>query len=590
MTTVQASIGYQSGDLWAYVFKLLHLRWVITASGFKRAKPLRKLLTIGLGLLILAFCAGTYILISSLLRQLDSPLILGSGIDPVGLRDAMSAAILSGIFLIILLVSFRLLLQALYLAKDMDFLLTAPIPIRAVFVSKLLDAILPSFILVLVLGLPFLVSLGVTGGYRFVYYPLVLVVMALLALAAAGVSSLLVMAVVRIFPAKRVAEVLTLLGGILVIGLSQSVNFMGNSLESLSAEQISAGAGALSRLGSAWSPLAWGGRSLVDLGQGRWFSGMVFLALTAGLSAVVFWLALTMAERLYYTGWASLQMGTQRKRNHRRSDRRDISGQAGAGYLRGLLPSEVLAIVVKDLKLLRRDLNNLSQVIGGLIMGVVFAVMLLRGGGQSAAGRGDAPAVFMSLVQSAMAYGSMVIGLFVGWALLARLALVAFSMEGRSYWVLKTAPISAGKQLAAKFVMAYLPALILSWIYLLAIALLQRASLAILLYGLPSIALILAGLGGINLAFGVRSANLTWTDPRKMESGVTGLASTVASIVYQLVTLLLFFGPPIGFPLLGLSEGAGMVAGLLAGGTVALLCTFLPLALVRERVYRIGEE
>jgi ABC-2 type transport system permease protein len=245
---------------------------------------------------------------------------------------------------------------------------------------------------------------------------------------------------------------------------------------------------------------------------------------------------------------------------------------------------------MKDLKVMRRDLANLSQVIGGLIMGIVFAVMLLRTGGQAPAGKGEAPAAFMSLLQSAMVYGSMAIGLFVGWVLLARLALVAFSMEGRSYWMLKTAPVSAGKQLAAKFVMAYLPALILSWIYLLGIALLQRASLTTLLYGLPSIALLLAGLGGINLALGVRGVNLTWTDPRKMESGVAGCTGLAASVVYQLGALVLFFGPPIGLPLLGISEGVGMLAGLLLGGTVALLCTFVPLAMVKERVYRIGEE
>ncbi|OGN94048.1 MAG: hypothetical protein A2Y88_04705 [Chloroflexi bacterium RBG_13_48_10] len=75
-----------------------------------------------------------------------------------------------------------------------------------------------------------------------------------------------------------------------------------------------------------------------------------------------------------------------------------------------------------------------------------------------------------------------------------------------------------------------------------------------------------------------------------MENGVAGVVGTIASIVYQLVTLVLFFGPPLGFPLLGLSEGSGMLVGLLAGGTVALLCTFQPLKLVKGRVSTIGEE
>jgi ABC-2 type transport system permease protein len=261
-----------------------------------------------------------------------------------------------------------------------------------------------------------------------------------------------------------------------------------------------------------------------------------------------------------------------------------------ATTFRRLLPPEVLAIMMKDFKQIRRDLSNMSQVIGPLIMGIVLTVMLLRSGGEPPAGRGEAPTLFMSLFRSAMSYGSMVISLFVGWGLLARLALIAFSMEGRSYWILKTAPVSAGKQLAAKFLMAYLPPLILGWIYLLGVALLQNAPSTTILYGLPSIALILAGLGGINLAFGVRGVNLTWTDPRHMENGVAGFLGIITSVVYQLTTLLLFFVPPLGLPLLGISEGTGMMVGLLAGGTVALLCTILPLALVKERVCRIGEE
>jgi hypothetical protein len=137
--------------------------------------------------------------------------------------------------------------------------------------------------------------------------------------------------------------------------------------------------------------------------------------------------------------------------------------------------------------------------------------------------------------------------------------------------------------------MAYLPALFLSWIYLLGVAVLMHTAFTTVLYGLPSIALILAGLGGINLVLGVCGVNFTWTDPRKMEKGIIGILATIISIVYQLVTLLLFFGPLLGLPLLGISEGTGMLVGLLAGGAVALLCMILPLALVKERVYQIGE-
>jgi ABC-2 type transport system permease protein len=589
MITLDTSISLNTGSLWAYVSKLLHLRQVTLVSGFKRAKPLIKVLDIGLVLLVVGVAVGCYLLSNAILKELNSPAIVQSGINLAALMDAIPALIISLAFILTMMASFRVLLQALYLARDMDFLVAAPIPIRAVFLTKLLEAILPNFILVLVFGLPVLLSIGVARGYHFTYYPLLLVILVFLSLAAAGISSLLVMAVVHLIPAKRVAEVLTFLGAFLIILLSQSFNLMGDRLKDISPEQITSGASLFTRLNNPLIPLAWGGRSLVEFGQENWFSGGIFLALTLGVSGIVFWLTLRTAERLYYTGWASLQVGTQRKKRHTVSAR-DDENKLGNNLLGRWLPAQVGAIVAKDFKQIRRDLNNLSQVIGALIMGVVFGVMLLRSGGEPSVGQGNAPDQFMAILRSAMVYGSMVIGLFVGWCMLARLALVAFSMEGRAYWILKTAPISSGKLLAAKFLMAYIPSLILSWIYLIAIALLQEPPLDIVLYGLPSIALILAGLCGINLAFGVRGVNLTWTDPRKMENGVAGLAGTIISVIYQLVTLVLFFGPPLGFPLLGISEQIGMLVGLLAGGALTLLSTFMPLNMIKERVSHIGED
>lgn len=589
MTSMEASNGIQPDNLWSYLLKLIRLRWVIFYSGFKRAKPLRKFFTVFLGLLIIGVFIGSFVMTAFLLRLLNSPLISESGIDLASLVDAIPVLIVSGAFLAILLTSFGVLLQALYLANDMDFLLAAPIPIRAVFLSKLLQAVLPTFLLFMLFGLPVLFGLGVANGYHILFFPLVLVVLAFLSLAAAGISSLLVMAVVRILPAKRVAEILAFLGAIFAMICSQWSNLTGMNNGTVSPEQISQGTQVISTINSNWSPLTWGGRGLVDLGEGRWLSGIFFLTLTLVLSGSVFWFTLRAAERLYYTGWASIQVGTQRKKAIRGVDRRQKSGARVDIFLR-MLPPEVRAIMLKDFLGLRRDLRNMSQLVTPLIMGIVFSIMVLRSGGEPPAGRGEAPLWFMDLFRSSLAYGSMVISLFVGWTLLSRLALISFSMEGKSYWIIKASPVSARQQLVAKFLIAYLPALILGWLFLLVIAVLQRAPPGTILYGFPSVALILAGLDGINLAFGVRSADLNWTDPRRMSGGASGCLAMVASVAYLLITLLLFFAPPIGLPLLNISEWIGQLIGLLVGGTVALLCTIVPLALVKDWVYRIGEE
>ncbi len=139
-----------------------------------------------------------------------------------------------------------------------------------------------------------------------------------------------------------------------------------------------------------------------------------------------------------------------------------------------LLPAPVRGIIWKDFLLLRRDLRNLSQLISPLIFGVIYSFMLFRTGGQPPAGQGDAPDWFMNSFRILLSYGNVGMSLFVGWWLLGRLSGMAFSSEGRNYWMLKAAPVRPGYLLAAKFLVAYLPTLALGLFFLVGISLLQK--------------------------------------------------------------------------------------------------------------------
>ncbi len=559
---------------------------MLFVTGFRRASGRRKIGIIVLALLLVGAFAGSFFLTRFLVGLLKSPEVLQSGVDLAPLMDIIPQLAVSATFLGILITSFGVLLQALYLSGDMDFLLSAPIPIRAVFLTKLLQAILPNFALVLLLGLPVLFGLAAAGGYNFLYYPLVLVVLASLALAAAGVSSLLVMAVARVVPARRVAEVLGIVSAVFIMVTSQWRNLMGGQESDLTPEQLAAGTQLLSRFNNPWSPLTWGGRGLVDLGEGRWLSGILFLALALGVAGAVFWFALNTAERLYYSGWASMQVSTRRKKSPHEARQ---STRASSPGLLGLLPQEMRAVLRKDFIEMRRNLRNLSQLVSPFIMGVVFSVMLLRGGGEPPPGRGEAPTVFIEGFRAFLTYGSVAISLFVSWSLITNLALISFSMESHSYWLIKTSPIRPWRLLASKFLMAYLPTLALAWVFLLVIALLQKMPPATVLYSLPAMALILAGLTGIDLALGVRGANFTWTDPRHMGGGGAGCLALIFGMIYIAVAALLFFGPPIAAPLLGMKEILGQGIGLVIGSAAALLCAFLPLRAVLPRVARLDE-
>ncbi len=573
--------------LWPTVGKLLRLRIVILLSGFRRARLRRKIGMIALVVIAFGGLAAAFAVSFLLLRFMRSPQLAIYVGDARPFLDSMPSLVLSGAFFGILITSFGVLLQALYLAGDMDFLLSAPVPVRAVFLTKLLQAILPNFSLILLFGLPVLYGLGASSGYNVLYYPLVLVVLAVLALAAAGISSLLVMAVVRIFPARRVAEVLGFVVGITSLLCSQSGQIANWS--NVGRDQASNALRLVTRVNSPWSPLSWAGRGLVSLGEGSWLTGGGLLIVTIGLAGGLFMFSLATAERLYIAGWSSIQVSPQKKKPIRAAAPVQERRMPLVKLVERSLPQAVRAIMVKDFMVLRRDLRNLSQLVTPMIFGVIYAAMLLRNNGAVPAGRGEAPEWFMYLMKNAIVYGNIGISLFVSWSLLSRLASMGFSQEGRSYWLLKTAPLKAWQLLLAKFLVAFLPALAIGWFFILVISLLQRANPGVLLFGLGVVGLDIAGLAGLNLAFGVVGAKFDWEDPRYMVRSGIGCVGALAGFVYLVISLGFFFGPALLASALDWPEVLGQGIGLVVGGFLCLVCAILPLWMVRKRVEQLGE-
>ena len=575
-----------------FVWKLLRLRWRTTINSFRHAKTAAKVGTV-IGLIGLAVFGGFIFWLSWLLLTfLRSPSLTQYVGDTTTFVDAVPVLIFSAFFLGILLTSFGVLLQALYLSGDMDFLLSAPVPIRAIFITKLLQAVLPNFGFIALFGLPVLYGLGLANGYNILYFPSVLLMMVSLSLAAAGLAGLLVMLVVRIFPARRVVEVLGFMGAIISIVCSQLGNLMNSGHNNnVSQDQVTGALGMLAQLNNPWIPLNWPGRGLAALGEGHWVPGLGLTLLSLGLTGGLFWLSLLTAERWYYSGWAGMQVIARKKQPAHSPRMATASARPVAinSLAARLLAAPIRGLIWKDYLVLRRDLRHLSQLVTPLIFGIIYGIMFLRAGGEPPAGRGEAPAWLMNSFRNLMAYGNIGLAIFVGWMLLQRLAGMGFSQEGKNYWLLKAAPVSARQMLTAKFLVAYLPALALSVLFLVGFSILQGIAIAQAAYSLLVVVLCLAGMAGIQLAFGAAGANFTWEDPRKMNAGKMGCLGMILTGLYLPLNLGIFLGPLFLAALFSLPDGYGYLAGGVLGCGMSLLCAILPPRLLEARVNRLGE-
>jgi hypothetical protein len=395
------------------------------------------------------------------------------------------------------------------------------------------------------------------------------------------------MLVARVLSPRRAAEILAFAGAMFGFLCSQMGNFantLGKNVN-ISGTRL---AGILLLANTRWLPLNWAGQGLVALGQSHWFSGILLVGATLGFTIGVFWFALLTAERLYYSGWAGMQVVARKKKRPAPAPVTAASNRMGLNVTR-LIPSPILGIIQKDFLTLRRDLRKLSQLISPVILGAMYTFSLLRRGGGSPLGNADATSFLAESFRVALTYTSVGMSLFVGWMILSRLAGMGFSQEGQNYWVLKASPIRTAQLLAAKFLVAYLPALGLGLVFLIVISFLQGFSTVQFLYSLIALIMCQAGTTGILLSFGVAGANLTWDDPRRMNSGGLGCLGQIITMLYLPISFGLFIVPlglanALGFPI-----AYGYLFGLLIGVGITALCAYVPLWLVRKKVEQLGE-
>lgn len=565
-------------------WKLLSLQIRLTINQFQHAPARQKFGQIVFLLFILGLSGFLFWFSQQTLVWMRSPWFLRiSGSDQLlELTESLPSLLLSSLFVGTLLTSFGGLLQAMYLAGDMDFLLSFPIPMRAVFISKLVQAVLPNFILISIFCMPILFGVGAGNQYQWAYYLMIVPIMVSLAMAAGGLASLLVMLVVKVLPPRRAAEILGFAGAMVGMLCSQSGNMFNLYRKELAGLPKTDFGDVLIRANTPWMPLNWAGQGLVAIGKSDWGPGLLLLGITFGLALGAFALSLITAEKWYYSGWAGMQIVAARKKAPGAAPARPQS----PNLLQKLLPQPVWAVVFKDLLMMRRDLRNLSQLVSPVILGLLYTVAFLRPSRQYSLPTDTN--LFAVFIKQISIFGSLGISFFIGWILLSRLATMAFSQERSSYWILKASPLSPRHLILGKFLMAYLPAWGLSLIFSLGIGIIQRPGLFEFLYSLIALTLSLAGATGMLLWFGIAGANLTWTDPRQMNTG-TSCMGQIISFLYLPVSLACYILPPGVAALTGQPIGIGYFVGILLGASLSLAAAILPPWLAVGMIERLGE-
>jgi ABC-2 type transport system permease protein len=473
---------------------------------------------------------------------------------------ALPSIALFGTLALLIFTSFSTVLSSLYLSGDLDMLVVAPVPMRAVFVVKLFGGLLVPYVLLFVLLAPALLGYGQALGYGPAFFTAAVVILLLFPLLPVGVGALLVMVVVRLVPARRARDIVGVIGGLLGVAWYVVSQFSPQIAPRIANVETLEG---LRRLDLPLLPSAWAGRALVAAGEREWLTLALYGGLFVVASVAVFGICLVLAERLYYVGWSNIATQGGTVRRPAADQRRRRSGtvwSALVGGLSSLLPSAAAAIVFKDLRVFPRDLRNLQQVIFPLALAGIWTFQLVSN-------RGGAEELDGGLGSAGGVLGSVGISFFVCMSLSNVLGGPSVSREGRGYWLLKAAPVRARTILLGKLALAYLPYPLAGTLLVALLTLLQRGTP---LAFLSSLALVLvAGLGTSAIALGMGAAfpRFDWENPQQQNTLQAGCLAPVLYMTY----VALAAGLALGLPALANALVPAATAWLTALGWALLL-------------------
>jgi ABC-2 type transport system permease protein len=554
------------------ILVITRARLLIARNTFWRGKIGRKIFWVAVIAALGAASYGLYRLTGAIVAGLTSPTFVTilerfnqqnpQTPIPTDFRPyllALPSIVLFFALVLLVLTSFTTVLSSLYLSGDIDMLLAAPVPMRAVFVVKFFGGLLVPYLLLFFLLGPFLIGFGQGLGFGLAFFAAALAVLLLLPLLPTGLGALLVMAVVRVIPARRAREIVGVIGGLVGVSWYILSQFSRQLAPAVASPQT---LDYLRRFDNPLLPSAWGGRALVAAGEAGWARLALYGGLFAALSIGAFAACVLLAERLYYAGWSN--MSTQGGRVRGRPKTSDQGLATAPDERRPLvfrlsslvLPRQAAAVFWKDLRVFPRDLQNLQQLIFPLVLAGVWTFQLISDR-SSSGGVGGGPPFFQTIGTLASAG----ISFYICLVLSSAMGGPSISREGKGFWLLKVAPVSARNLLLGKLALAYLPFLTVGTLFVVFLSLLQGStpvefarSLALVLLG---------GLGTTSITLGMGAAfpKFRWENPRQQTSFQAGCLAPILYILY----LALALGAVVGLPLLG-GIAPDYAAALLVGG------------------------
>lgn len=454
--------------------------------------------------------------------------IKGAIVSP-DLHDRTVQAVF-GMFFVALMVmlvfsSGVILYSSLFRGRDVPFLLSLPARAERVFLQKFQEAILMSSWAFLLLGSPMLLAYGLTAGAPWYYYAILPPFLVAFIYIPSGAGAILSMVIVCWLPRGRFGLTLFLalaaLAGLAWLGWSLAT---GQESDLLTPDWFQEMLGRMRLTEHRLLPSWWLSAGLLEAASRVPSESVLFLALMISNALFFRLLAVTTAGGIYRKGYHALY-GRPGPRRRIRAAAID----AVVDRIAGLLPRHWRLLIVKDLRLFRRDPMQWSQF---LIFFSLLALYFLN------VRRFSYDMYHVGWVNLVSFLNVSVVGLLLS-TFTTRFIFPMISLEGRRFWVLGLLPIRRETILWTKLVFAVAGSIVpCCGLILLSDAMLRVSPLILFSHQLTCVVLCF-GLSGIAVGMGARMPSFHEQSPAKIAAGFGGTLNLVLSTLYIVVVVLL---------------------------------------------------
>ncbi len=415
-------------------------------------------------------------------------------------------------------------LTTLFYSYDLKFLLKAPVSLRAIFLDKSLEsAFFASWMIGLIL-VPYVAAIMRVQhlGAAFFMGFVVAVPPFLLLAASFGIGFTLLL--LYLFPSSRTRDVVWVFSSLSLtvtyglVRFAQPEKLIRPDALKVVAEYLNF----LQAPTAPYLPSWWLAEALRMAAGGNWAGWAVRAGGLWLTAAVVYGLLVLLAGKIYFIGYSGAQEGALRKREH--------------GFT--LLPEQRLlgrhmsAILLwKERTTFFRDVKHWSQIL--LIIGLVFVYLFsIR----------RLPLDSAEL-RSLVSFLNVGTAGFVLAALGLRFTFPAISLEGRSWWVLRSAPLDVGMVMREKLLFSAVPILGISLTLGLMTNWILEADRFTSILSLAALLTVGFAICRMGVGFGALFPNFAVENIHQIESSVGGFVYMAACLFYVGLTIAVLAAP-----------------------------------------------